>query len=232
MNILNENYPANNEMQIKQADKYFDEHILKFDPVDRVKIAKDMHTACTAKKVQMRKNASYNSYLDFYIDNDKLCDVERLRSNLEDRAVLLDGFQPKTASIGSPKETLKEACDKWIDQILSFSDKKPILKVAEALCNFDIENGLEKHWDTDIRDPFLSVSSNNDGENNVFPKVASSALDIIDIHNLSCSPELIKKANQFESEVHDKFINNPYEFISKEASFTVSAYLGALEELV
>ena len=68
---------------------------------------------------------------------------------------------------------------------------------------------------------------------NIFDKVANLKLDIIDIHNLSCNQELIKKAKTVvDSEICDSFAKNPYTCIQKESSAVIKVLIGELEKTV
>ena len=88
MKIL-DNYPVENAAQIKKASSYFDEHILKFKPYDRVKISKSMHEVCTLKKVPMDKSASYNAYFNSWFNKEAMCDINYLKPHIEERKVVI-----------------------------------------------------------------------------------------------------------------------------------------------
>ena len=222
MKILDQ-YPVETAEQVKEAGAYFEEHLNRFSPEDRMKIAGGMYTASVYHKQPMEKQASYNKYLNHVINDSVAVKEAELKNAVKCRRDLINSEKAH----GTEK-----TANEQLDNILSFSGDKFTIKIAADMLNsFDLAYGLNRVWDEKLADPWLSVANSERDGAISFDKVANNKYDIIDLHNMSCQVDMVKSANEVIDDSYcDSFLENPFQFVQKTAQNIQTVFFDKMEE--
>ena len=132
---LGDKYPINTASQVKTAQEYFSDNVNRFNPIDRREYAVKVAHVSNAFGVGLE--SSIESYCGESYSPD-------LENHLAVRYSILKEEAPVEA-----RETLMK--------VASLTNSLTPDEFASALCEFDTVTGLNRYWDTDIKDPWYST---------------------------------------------------------------------------
>lgn len=214
-------YPINTKEQVKLAMDYFDVHLNKFNPYDRVVIASGIKKQAAKLKIDAdtgwihnysrleKKAAQYSPEFEN--------SIKRRQDFMRQKGI------DKVASSGMPinasalLEKIAEHKDEW----------KPVTMV-QNLYEFDKLAGLEEEYDLNINDPVMSVVGSNIRPKFDGIKIAGD-FNSYDLANLRCDNDTIEKiASVFENQTSENFkedvINAVTHMSNEERSILASEY--------
>jgi hypothetical protein len=199
-------YPIETEDQLVKAAEYFDKHLTRFRPEDRIKIAGQLDKRSCELGVNLNKDWIINY------------------TRLEKSASLSPDFK-------SAMKMRKEACirrsvkiiagndeikaEAFVDGIIKCANKMSPKELMLSVFDFDKKAGIEYLYDNEILDPVITVfGSLNNPEFDAI-KVAGDATQYDLIRASRDREKLAKLQNKLGEDFTSGFKSNPIKSIEK-----------------
>jgi len=178
-------YPINTKEQVKLAMDYFDAHLKKFSPYDRVVIASGIKKQAAALKVSADKPWIHNYSR---IEKRAAAYSPEFEAAIKRRKDFMrtHGIE-KVASQGLPINA-----EQLLDKIAEHKDEWKPVTMVQNLAEFDKLAGLDQEYDVNISDPIMSVVGSNVRPKFDGIKIAGSFTSY-DLADLRCDSEAIEK---------------------------------------